>query len=80
MILKNKICILFLHCSNDDVTIKNYETIKKYKPVMCLELYEQWLNRYGNTTAEVLAFMKELGYLITDTYVTDVILVHKDNL
>jgi hypothetical protein len=56
------------------------ETIKKYKPVMCLELYEQWLNRYGNTTAEVLAFMKELGYLITDTYVTDVILVHKDNL
>ena len=47
---------------------------------MCLELYEQWLNRYGNTTAEVLAFMKELGYLITDTYVTDVILVHKDNL
>ena len=34
MILKNKICILFLHCSNDDVTIKNYETITT--PTRCI--------------------------------------------
>jgi hypothetical protein len=32
MILKNKICILFLHYTNDDVTLRNYETIKKYNP------------------------------------------------
>ena len=32
MILKNKICILFLHYSNDDITLRNYELIKKYNP------------------------------------------------
>ena len=56
------------------------ETIKKFKPVICLELYEQWLNRYGNSSTEVFAFMKNLGYLAVETYVTDVVFVHKDNL
>lgn len=32
MILKNRISILFLHYSVDDVTIQNYELIKKYNP------------------------------------------------
>jgi len=32
MTLKNRICIIFLHYTNDDVTIKNYETIKKHNP------------------------------------------------
>jgi hypothetical protein len=32
MLLKNRICILFLHYSNDDVTIKHYELLKKYNP------------------------------------------------
>ena len=32
MLLKNRICILFLHYLNDDVTIKHYELLKKYNP------------------------------------------------
>ncbi len=32
MILKNRICILFLHYSVNDVTIQNYELLKKYNP------------------------------------------------
>jgi len=32
MLLKNRICILFLHYQNDDVTINHYELLKKYNP------------------------------------------------
>jgi predicted small secreted protein len=32
MLLKNQICILFLHYLNDDVTINHYELLKKYNP------------------------------------------------
>lgn len=32
MLLKNRICILFLHYSNDDVTMQNYKLLKKYNP------------------------------------------------
>ena len=32
MLLKNRICILFLHYQNDDITIKHYELLKKYNP------------------------------------------------
>jgi len=32
MLLKNRICILFLHYQNDDITNKHYELLKKYNP------------------------------------------------
>jgi len=32
MLLKNRICILFLHYENNDVTINHYELLKKYNP------------------------------------------------
>jgi len=32
MLLKNKISILFLHYSNDNITMQNYELLKKYNP------------------------------------------------
>jgi len=32
MLLKNRICILFLHYSNDNVTMQNYKLLKKYNP------------------------------------------------
>jgi hypothetical protein len=32
MLLKSHICILFLHYSNDNVTMQNYKLLKKYNP------------------------------------------------
>lgn len=56
------------------------ETIKKYKPVIVLELCEPWLNRYGHTPSLVHSHMKSMGYVLVDTYTTDYIFVHKDKL
>jgi FkbM family methyltransferase len=56
------------------------KTIKNHKPVVCLELYEQWLYRYGNSSKEVFSFMNNLGYIAIDSYITDIIFAHKDNL
>jgi len=48
-------------------------TIIKYKPVLCVELCEPWLNRYGNTSSEVLEFIQNLGYTQIGTYGVDYI-------
>lgn len=80
--------LLLPHCNLIQLDVEGYEmnallgsleTIKKYKPVVCLEIYENWLNRYGHSSHEIFEFMKSLDYLIVDTYVTDVIFVHRDN-
>jgi len=56
------------------------ETIKKYKPTVCLEFCEKWLNRYDANTENVLNFMKDLGYVEVSSVRVDKIFVHKENL
>lgn len=53
------------------------ETIKKYKPVLCIEFCEKWLNRYENTSDEILKFIYNLGYSQVDEYGVDKIFVLK---
>ena len=50
-------------------------TIKKYKPVICVELCEKWLNRYGDTTQDVLNFFDTLNYKQVDSCGVDIIFV-----
>jgi FkbM family methyltransferase len=50
-------------------------TIKKYKPVLCIEFCEKWLNRYQTNSTEILNFLKELGYNQVDEYYVDKIFV-----
>jgi hypothetical protein len=37
-------------------------TIEKYKPTICVELCEKWLNRYNDTSEDVVSFIESLGY------------------
>jgi len=52
------------------------ETIKKYKPVLCIEFCEKWLNRYENTSNEVMSFISDLGYTQIDEYGVDKIFIN----
>jgi FkbM family methyltransferase len=51
------------------------ETIKKYKPVLCIEFCEKWLNRYDATSGKILGLLKELNYIQIDEYGVDKIFV-----
>jgi FkbM family methyltransferase len=46
-------------------------TIKKYKPVICVEVAEEYLNRYGNTSAQVEELLTEIGYEFKAAYGSD---------
>lgn len=48
-------------------------TIEKYKPIVCVELCEKWLNRYHNTSTELTTFMQNRGYNIIHQHGVDVI-------
>jgi FkbM family methyltransferase len=37
-------------------------TINKYKPVICIEVCEGWLNRYNDSSTGVISFIENLGY------------------
>jgi|688.fasta_scaffold06958_10 FkbM family methyltransferase len=47
------------------------ETIKKYKPVLCIEFCENWLNRYEATSDSVETLLVELGYKHVESYQAD---------
>ena len=47
------------------------ETIKKYKPVLCIEFCEKWLNRYEITSSSVEALLSELNYKHVESYGVD---------
>lgn len=53
------------------------ETIKKYKPVLCIEFCEKWLNRYENCSDQILKFVHDLGYIQVDQYGVDKIFIQK---
>ena len=52
-------------------------TIIKYKPVLCVELCEKWLNRYGDNSIDVITFIEELGYTLVNTKGVDHIFIYK---
>lgn len=52
-------------------------TIDKYKPVLCVELCEKWLNRYDDNAAKVVNFVESLGYNLVDTEGVDHIFICK---
>jgi len=54
------------------------ETIKKYKPVLCVEFYEKWLNRYDSTSGDILNLIYNLGYKLVDEYGVDKIFVYNE--
>jgi FkbM family methyltransferase len=54
------------------------ETIKKYKPVLCVEFCEKWLNRYNNNSEEVLNLIYSLGYKLVEEYGVDKIFIYNE--
>lgn len=54
------------------------ETIKKYKPVLCVEFCEKWLNRYNNNSKEVLNLIHSLGYRLVEEYGVDKIFIYNE--
>jgi FkbM family methyltransferase len=52
-------------------------TITKYKPVLCVELCEKWLNRYDDSSTQVVEFIQSLGYTLVDTEGVDHIFICK---
>lgn len=41
------------------------QTIKSFKPILLLELYDGHLNKFGSSKAEIINFLKDLGYLLS---------------
>jgi len=53
------------------------ETIKKYKPILCIEFCEKWLERYNDNSEKILNLLKDLNYIHVETYGVDKIFVSK---
>jgi hypothetical protein len=51
------------------------ETIKKFKPVLCLEF--TWLQRYGVDPQVMLKLLTSLGYEMVENYTNDYIFKFK---
>jgi FkbM family methyltransferase len=57
------------------------ETIKKYKPTICVEKSDAWMARYGYSFFDVVNFLNSLGYVYIktiQTLTTDIVFVHSD--
>ena len=54
------------------------ETIKKYKPVLCIEFCEKWLNRYDATSDKILSLLDNLNYIHVKTYGVDKIFISNE--
>lgn len=46
-------------------------TIKKYRPVLCIEFCEKWLNRYDGSSEKIESLLEELGYKNVESYGVD---------
>lgn len=45
-------------------------TIKKFKPVLCLEFYEPWMQRYSSSSSSIINLLSEWGYKLVSEYRT----------
>jgi FkbM family methyltransferase len=54
------------------------KTINKFKPVLCVEFCEKWLNRYSTNFDDIYQFLGTLGYKLAATYKADKIFIHQD--
>lgn len=54
------------------------ETIKKYKPVLCIEFCEKWLERYNDNSEKILGLLNELNYIHVETYGVDKIFISNE--
>lgn len=54
------------------------ETINKFKPTLCIEFCEKWLNRYGDNALKINIFLSNLGYIQVDEYGMDRIFTYKE--
>jgi FkbM family methyltransferase len=54
------------------------ETIKKYKPVLCIEFCEKWLNRYDSSSEKIEKLLEELGYQHRTSHGVDRIYAYKN--
>jgi FkbM family methyltransferase len=52
------------------------ETIKKYKPVLCIEFCEKWLNRYDSDSEKLIKLLNDNGYFIVADYGVDKIFTY----
>lgn len=52
-------------------------TINKFKPVLCIEFCEKWLNRYDDNSEKVLELLTNLGYTQVEEYGVDKIFIYK---
>jgi FkbM family methyltransferase len=53
------------------------KTIKKYKPVLCVEMHDGWLNRYGATQDKITNLLSQYGYEYVFTHQMDKFFVVK---
>jgi hypothetical protein len=47
------------------------ETIKKYMPVICVEMFPYWLARYNSSAEEIEKLLFGLGYKYMESYKSD---------
>lgn len=75
-----------LHCDLIQLDVEGYEykaisgmtnTIRKFKPVLCIEFCEKWLNRYDTSSEKLISLIEDLGYEQVDSYGVDKIFTHK---
>jgi FkbM family methyltransferase len=52
------------------------ETIKKHNPLLCLEWFARWSDRYHHTLDEVETLLGSLGYTFQSSYLSDRIYAH----
>lgn len=52
-------------------------TIKKFKPVLCVEFCEKWLNRYSANFDDIYKLLGLLGYKLVASHKADKIFVHR---
>jgi FkbM family methyltransferase len=54
------------------------ETIKKHRPILCVEIFDQWLGRFNTTPTEVVEYITNvLGYTQVAGYSSDYIYAPK---
>jgi FkbM family methyltransferase len=51
-------------------------TIKKFKPVICVEIFEPWLNRYESNSEKILDFLTNLNYILIGEAGVDKIFIY----